>query len=320
MFINSLASAVLISSNPTNLVLSGAFSLSFVAYTSSVILPFLAAALVVYPFFPFVLFRSTELIPRNIELSGSDGEGDGVAIDRPSVALIDKAGAIFGSILLLVTLGVLVGTNMIGVPVWQVAVPPAALMLSHDAWRDWRCHRAQQAAAKERGVEHLDTLPPSPVHRPIELQPLPFTGSRLDVHKPAYQSRTHMALSPILSTWLHHLVQTFPTVHGVCQKLPLSLVPFAFLMFILVQGLASQGWVHVLASWWGAWVSKTGIVGAVAGMVIGSGLLCNVCHSPTLPLMWKLNDHVTIDMRNEYRHDHSSSTDATRMGVCLRAY
>jgi Na+/H+ antiporter NhaD/arsenite permease-like protein len=111
MLIHSLASSVLISSNPTNLVLSGAFSLSFVTYTSSVILPFLAAAVVVYPLFPIVLFRSTELIPRSIELSGDDGEGDGVGIDRPSAALIDKASVIFGSILLLMTLGVLAGGN-----------------------------------------------------------------------------------------------------------------------------------------------------------------------------------------------------------------
>jgi Na+/H+ antiporter NhaD/arsenite permease-like protein len=276
--IDFLASVVLISSNPTNLVLSGAFSLSFVTYTSSVIFPFLAAALVVYPFFTIALFRSTELIPRTFELSGSNGEDDGV--DQPSAALIDKAGAIFGSILLLVTLGVLVGTNVIGVPVWQVTIPPAVLMLSRDAWRDWRWHQVHRVVAKEGGAEHLDTLSPGsvPMER-FESQHLPFTGSQPDVHTAVHQNRPQMALSLISSTLLHHFVQTFPTVHGACQKLPLSLVPFAFSMFILVQGLASQGWVHVLANWWGAWVNQTGIVGAVAGMVIGSGLLCNVRHS-----------------------------------------
>jgi Na+/H+ antiporter NhaD/arsenite permease-like protein len=279
--IDFLASVVLISSNPTNLVLSGAFSLSFVTYTSSVIFPFLVAALVVYPFFTIALFRSTELIPRTFELSGRNGEGDGVGIDQPSAALIDKAGAIFGSILLLVTLGVLVGTNVIGVPVWQVTIPPAVLMLSRDVWRDWRWHHVHREVATEGGAEHLDTLSPSsvPIER-FELQPLPCTGSQPDVHTAVDPNRPQMALSLISSTLLHHFVQTFPTVYGAFQKLPLSLVPFAFSMFILVQGLASQGWVHVLASWWGAWVNQTGIVGAVAGMVIGSALLCNVRHSP----------------------------------------
>ena len=317
-FINSLASTVLVTSNPTNLVLSGAFSISFVTYTSSVILPFLMAALIVYPFLTIVLFRSTELIPPNIELSGSDGEGDRVGIDRPSSAIIDKAGAIFGSILLLATLGVLVGTNTIGVPVWQVAVPPAVLMLSHDVWRDWRYHRAHRIVAKERGSEHLDALPPSSVHRSIELQTPPFSVPRLDGRRPRYHSRPQVSLSHVLSTWFDHFIQTFPTVYGVFQKLPLSLVPFAFLMFILVQGLASQGWVHVLASWWGGWVNKTGVVGAGAGMVIGSGLLCNVRHFCSL--FFVRTYHVTADMWDKYRHDHSSGTNATRVGCLHTGY
>jgi Na+/H+ antiporter NhaD/arsenite permease-like protein len=276
-FINPLASAVLISSNPTNLVFSGAFSLSFVTYTSSVALPFLAAALAVYIYLSMVLFRSVEYIPPSIELSGGGVGGDGLGIDRPSTALIDKAGAIFGSILLMMTLGALTGTTTIGVPVWQVAVPAAAMMLSRDLWRDWRCHRAHQALAKEQGVEQL-TVPPT-VHPEIELQDLPFSASRSNSRSPVCHSTRQWVLSTVLSTWAHSLVQTFPTVHAVHRQLPLSLVPFAFLIFILVQGLASQGWVHVFARWWGAWVDKTGVVGAVGGMMIGSGLLCNVCPS-----------------------------------------
>lgn len=278
MFINPVASAVLISSNPTNLVLSGAFSLSFVTYTSSVALPFLAAALIVYLYLSLVLFRSVEYIPASIELPSGGVGGDGVGIDRPSAALIDKAGAIFGSILLIATLGALTGTSTVGIPVWQVAVPAAAMMLSHDLWRDWRCHRAHRATAKEQGVEEF-SVPPITVHPEIELQDLPFSSSppRHGSHTVRH-SRRQLALSTVLSMWSHSLVQTFPTVHAVYRQLPLSLVPFAFLMFILVQALTSQGWVGIFACWWGAWVDKTGVLGAAGGMVIGSGLLCNVCH------------------------------------------
>jgi Na+/H+ antiporter NhaD/arsenite permease-like protein len=278
-FINSIASAVLISSNPTNLVLSGAFSLSFVTYTSSVVLPFLAAALTVYLYLFFVLFRSTEYIPPSIELS--PGDGNGMGIDRPSTALIDKSGAIFGSILLMATLGALVGISTVGIPVWQVAIPSAAMMLNRDLWRDWRCHRAHLAVIKERERDAgpTDIPPPSTAHPPIELQNISFSASRVDSHNPGRDSRRQLTLSSVLTMWIKHFVQTSPTVHAVCRQLPLTLVPFAFLMFILVQGLARQGWVHVFASWWEAWVNKTGIVGAAGGMVIGSGLLCNVCHS-----------------------------------------
>jgi len=256
-------------------VLSGAFSLSFVTYTSSVILAFLVAAMFVYLYLSMVLFRSAESIPPRFELSSS--EGDDLGIAPPSTALIDKSGAIFGSILLIATLGALMGTSAVGIPVWQVATPAAAMMLSHDLWRDWRSHRAHRAIARGRGVEQLNSTPPSAVGPPIELQNLSFSvseeGYNLNLGR---NSRRELALSTILSTWTHGIVQAYPTVHAVCRQLPLTLVPFAFLMFILVQGLASQGWVHVFASWWKAWVNKTGVVGAVSGMVIGSGLLCNV--------------------------------------------
>jgi len=274
----NMASAVLISSNPTNLVLSGAFSLSFVTYTSSVILSFLVAAMMVYLYLSMVLFRSAESIPPRFQLSSSEVGGDDLGIAPPSTALIDKSGAIFGSILLIATLGALMGTSAVGIPVWQVATPAAAMMLSHDLWRDWRSHRTQ-AVARRRGVEQLNSTPPfavdSAVGPPIELQNLSFSASEAGHN--GRKSRRELALSTILSTWTHRIVQTFPTVHAVCRQLPLTLVPFAFLMFILVQGLANQGWVHVFASWWRAWVKKTGVVGAVSGMVIGSGLLCNIC-------------------------------------------
>jgi Na+/H+ antiporter NhaD/arsenite permease-like protein len=279
IFTNPVASAVLISSNPTNLVLSGAFSISFVTYTSSVALPFLTAALIVYLYLFMVLFRSVEYIPRNIELSGGGVGDDGVGIDRPSTALIDKSGAIFGSILLMATLGALTGTSTVGIPVWQVAVPAVAIMLCRDLWRDWRCHRAERVRAKEQAGEQSSASPSTGnAHPVIELQDLPVSASRSNSLSPVRHSRRQLALSTILSTWSHNFVQIFPTVHAIYQQLPLSLVPFAFLMFILVQGLASQGWVHVFACWWAAWVNKTGVVGAVGGMITGSGLLCNVCH------------------------------------------
>ncbi|KAF8271028.1 hypothetical protein EI94DRAFT_1770556 [Lactarius quietus] len=270
----NMASALLISSNPTNLVLSGAFSLSFVTYTSSVALPLLAAALTIYPFHSFVLFRSPGLIPASIELSSSADEGDRVGVDRPSTALIDKPGAVFGSILLLMTLGALVGTSTIGVPVWQVAVPAAVMMLSHDIWRDYH---SGQVVTKE--IRQSDRVPPTGVQHPIELGTLTLSTSRLDDGNPEQDRdiEAELALSSLLLAYAQRVIGKFPVVYGVCKRLPIALVPFAFLMFILVQGLASRGWVHTFADWWGAWVNMTGVVGAAAGMTIGSGLLCNVC-------------------------------------------
>lgn len=72
--------------------------------------------------------------------------------------------------------------------------------------------------------------------------------------------------------------ETFPTVSAVIGHLPFALLPFAFSMFILVQGLVTKGWVDIFANAWAAWVGKTGTVGAIGGMGFASVLLCNVSH------------------------------------------
>ncbi|KAM0483830.1 hypothetical protein ACHAPX_002330 [Trichoderma viride] len=69
--------------------------------------------------------------------------------------------------------------------------------------------------------------------------------------------------------------ETFPTAAAVVLHLPFALVPFAFCMFILVQGLVTKGWVPVFAYGWEHWVNVTGTVGAIGGMAFLSVILCN---------------------------------------------
>ena len=144
------ASVVLVSSNPTNLVLSGAFALSFLSYAAHVVLPFAAAALCVFPLL-LTLFRRKErererepiLIPRRI--------GIGLTAAEVRATLVDARGAVFGSALLVVTLGVLVGVSTVGVPVWEVTVPPAVVMFGRDVWHDWDAGRARAKAKQSSG-------------------------------------------------------------------------------------------------------------------------------------------------------------------------
>ena len=93
-------------------------------------LPFLAAAIATYPVF-LVMFRGQDYIPDSIDVQGEES-----AIE-PSSVLADRWGAIFGSVLLTVTLGVLVGTSILDVPVWQITVPPAVIMFVRDVIYDW---------------------------------------------------------------------------------------------------------------------------------------------------------------------------------------
>ncbi|CAE6416154.1 unnamed protein product [Rhizoctonia solani] len=137
----NIASAVLVSSNPTNLVVAGGFEISFLVFTANLVLPVFASAIAVYPVLRWFLFRSEGLIPATIFAQDLD----------PKAALVDSRGAIFGSALMITTLLVLVGTSAGGlhVEVWMITVPAAIIMFLRDVSHDINAHR-QKAKVKSR--------------------------------------------------------------------------------------------------------------------------------------------------------------------------
>lgn len=66
--IANVASAILVSSNPTNLVLAGAFEIRFIDYTANMVVPVVITALLLFPFLLFVVFNDRRLVPREIEI------------------------------------------------------------------------------------------------------------------------------------------------------------------------------------------------------------------------------------------------------------
>ncbi|KAK6815609.1 hypothetical protein PG987_016613 [Apiospora arundinis] len=66
--IANIASAILVSSNPTNLVLTAAFSVRFIDYTANIIVPVLFTVVLLFPFLLFVVFRDPGFIPPTIEM------------------------------------------------------------------------------------------------------------------------------------------------------------------------------------------------------------------------------------------------------------
>ncbi|KAJ3554758.1 hypothetical protein NM688_g2941 [Phlebia brevispora] len=292
----NMASVVLVSSNPTNLVLSGAYGLSFIKYTVRVILPFLAGAVFVYPILAFALFRSPRLIPPSLDIELSEQESG-------NQTLVDKNGAIFGSVLLLITLAVLVGTSTVGVPVWEVTVPPAVVMLLRDAFHDWR-HRQPIVFQRNRATEEpipreiplAELSPAGQTDRKPDLdaptiqvqeqvqdadaEPAPASGTQTPSEAGSTDSTVHttaVSLQGKLFSVIERLESCFPTVSGIAHRLPIPLLPFAFLMFILVQGLSTKGWVEVWADGGTAWTRRTGTIGAVGGMGFVACMLCNIC-------------------------------------------
>lgn len=47
----------------------------------------------------------------------------------------------------------------------------------------------------------------------------------------------------------NHFASHFPTFYTALPRLPFALVPFAFSQFILIEGLAHQGWIEIFANW-----------------------------------------------------------------------
>ena len=263
------------SSNLTNLVLAGTFSIPFTTFTAFTALPFLAAAITTYPVF-LVMFRGGDYIPRSITIQEEES-----AIELSSV-LVDKWGAIFGSALLTVTLAVLVGTSTLDIPVWQITVPPAVIMFIRDVVHDWYTSspvpQSEAITTEKEVTSQIDTT--------IGI-PLP------QLHQSVHGSRKRLTPGYITSR--------FPTATTVLKRLPVVLVPFALLTFVLVQGLTRKGWVELFANGWAWWASNTGVVGVTAGMGIITCILCNVSRTGFRPPRTLTG---VLDMRNKYRGDN----------------
>lgn len=131
----NLASAILVSSNPTNLVLSAAFGLSFLKYSAWMVLPTLAAAVVLYP---VIALQYRSQLRQPIRPPDVD----------PRSALVDPAGAVWASVVFILAVVVLVVLSATGqlhgaAGVWSVAAPAAVVVALRDMWHDWR-HRGHR--------------------------------------------------------------------------------------------------------------------------------------------------------------------------------
>lgn len=310
-FVNAnIASAVLVSSNPTNLVLSGAFAISYFVYTAKIILPVLAATLLTLPALLF-LFRDPKYIPREMKPISLS----------PRSALIDPFGGVFGSTILVLTLCTLVATSTLHPQLYQVTVPPAIIVLSRDILYDLRSYPARKEELKvasegqdndNMALQKMEKVPNAQVQmvtnedqngditlvgispskqgehdtssgpvvnrgsatssRPNEQT----TSSKGEAGTAPEAEATKLASPELQKTNSNPLERMLPTVTAILRIMPFSLVLFSFSLFILVQGLGVTGWVDVWAGWWATWVEKTGLVGTVFGMGLVSCILCNI--------------------------------------------
>ena len=354
----NISSAVLVSSNPTNLVIAKGFDVSFIDYTAYMALPSVASALAAVGAI-LLFFRNrpplesafsrrkgkgkakksknrdtntaTSLDPHASHLTrrmssgtANDANGDAAANgqedeeeedDRkyqpiifippslvppdvdPRSALVDPSGAIFGSIIMAVTLVVLIATSVIGgVKVFMVALPGAVLCLLRDAAHDWYKWRGLQRAGEKQ------KSPDPPIRSElgaqgngdaVELKDLSRqeTGAGDDVAsikatpvnsrmttgaEDASQQQTRKSMLAKIRSLPSSFANVFPTVTIVLSRLPLPLLPFAFAMFILVQALAHVGFIDIMARGLGRVCAQGGSAGTAFFISFLGIVLCNV--------------------------------------------
>jgi Na+/H+ antiporter NhaD/arsenite permease-like protein len=168
----NIASAILVSSNPTNLVLTGAFSIKFINYTANIIVPVVVTAVVLFPFLQYVVFNDERLIPSSIEMHELSEEAKAQKPVNPNIPharggaeeteqnldaeeqrkllpleeimnpFLDKGGAAFGSIIMAATLITLLIVNASSAKtgnhkVFWVTLPAAFVMLCWDLAFGW---------------------------------------------------------------------------------------------------------------------------------------------------------------------------------------
>jgi Na+/H+ antiporter NhaD/arsenite permease-like protein len=347
----NIGSAILVSSNPTNLVLASAFGIKFVHYTYNMIVPVVITAIALFPFLLFVLWTDEALIPRQITKitlqrlpleekapvnpnvyhaqvrvdEGDNEEAREMQLKEILHPFIDWNGAGVGAVIMIsVLVSLLVINAKAGdnhYPVFWVTLPGAFLLFCWDFLYGWHKRRdtrqsalelreedeariAKQAALKE--IRTSDVIRSTPVENDgnitgdtiTEASNVSMAGANGTDEKPQFTKTDNGSIDAQKQDYepeaqkgtqekqkmprtrlkeAHFWLQgTFPTVTEVISILPYPLLPFALSMFVLVQGLASKGWIPVFAHGWDHWVNKTGTIGAIGGMGFLSVVLCNV--------------------------------------------
>jgi Na+/H+ antiporter NhaD/arsenite permease-like protein len=183
----NIGSAILVSSNPTNLVLAGAFGIKFIHYTANMIVPVIVTAIVIFPFLLYIVFPGEDLIPRSIKLHelptplknkkpvnpnipNARGAADANATDKAEANLLpleeimnpflDKGGAAFGAIIMAATLITILAVNASResgqeFQVFWVTLPAAGITLCWDMTFGW-LNRKETRKIARKGREAVE--------------------------------------------------------------------------------------------------------------------------------------------------------------------
>ncbi|CAO1621852.1 unnamed protein product [Jaminaea pallidilutea] len=202
---------------------------------------------------------------------------------NPREALIDPFGAIWGSVVMIITLGVLVGTSVLGtVKVYQVSLPGAFLCFLRDLFKDLNDYRKRRSEAiasssdaapsDARNIHGEDVMELNRVTSKTNGSARGPSGQRqaggLSTQPPRRNFvQKVMHFPKVISS-------VIPTVSHICARLPLPLLPFAFGMFILDESLAHVGFISIMAKGLGRVCNDGGLAGTAFFIGLLSVVLC----------------------------------------------
>lgn len=181
----NIGSAVLVTSNPTNLVLAGAFQIKFIKYTAYMIVPVVLTIIVLFPFLLYIVFQDEALIPQSIKMHDLSEEARAKKPVNPNIPnargraeedqiasasadqtkllsleeimnpFLDKGGAAFGGVVMAATLATVLGINAATTNekehfVFYVTLPAAFIMFCWDMAFGW-INRHETREIAERG-------------------------------------------------------------------------------------------------------------------------------------------------------------------------
>ncbi|KAI1806925.1 hypothetical protein F4811DRAFT_508715 [Daldinia bambusicola] len=200
--IANIASAILVSSNPTNLVLAGAFNIRFIDYTANMIVPVVITAIVLFPFLLYIVFADETLIPLSIQMhelseeakakkpvnpnipharGNAEEQEDDPANSEQSKLLsleeimnpfLDKGGAGFGAVIMTATLVTILAINAASQntgehPVFYITLPAAFVMFCWDITFGW-IHREETRKISQDGRREIEQARAERLARELE--------------------------------------------------------------------------------------------------------------------------------------------------------
>ena len=260
------ASMVLFVGNPTNVVICEGFQVNNAAFTAYTILPFIACSLACYAALAFQ-FRNPKHVPSTFTVEGKL---------NPREALRDPVGAIFGAVLLLTCLTLVIVLSFFHVDVWKIVLPFAATKFIFDlSWDHYRFTHGRLDSQKPTTELPQKDIVSFQINRALSMHS--------DIENVAASTSTSSSEETIVGTLASKnskddslqeqpadgkdeprlfstqrdrfvfkyasLATHFPTFFTALPRLPFGLIPFAFSQFILIEGLAHQGWIDIFASW-----------------------------------------------------------------------